>query len=243
MASVDVRKLTDIVIEMLAQNVSEQNILITLQQSGLSESAAKGVLKKAKTEFEQSLAEKLDSIVDKKIREKAEEKLEEIKKEFALQQDLKLMEQKDYTDKRVAEEKRELDLLKSELVSLKLKEETELRKMQDKIDLLRISGATQKMMSLGLMIVGLFSALAVVYFGAYIVDSIVNRYPMDIYFFIYVLACAVLAVVSFASLNTGLRIYMAGQKQLEKIGLEFLDRKRKEEEGSIQELVKEKDVV
>jgi hypothetical protein len=243
MASVDIRKLTDIVIDMLAQNVSEENIIVTLQQSGLSDSAAKEVMKKAKSEFEQSLAEKLDSIVDRKVADRANERFGDLKKEFVLQQDLRFMEQKGYTDKRVAEDKREIDSLKSELVALKLKEETQHRNMQDKIDLLKISGVTQKMLSLGLIIVGLFSALALLYFGAYILDFLGNRYPLDIYFTIYVLISVVLVIVSFASLNTGLRIYSMGQKQLEKVGLEFLDRKRKEESGSIQELSKEKDLL
>ena len=242
MASVDVKKLTDIVIEMLAQNVSEQNIIITLQQSGLSETSAKDVLTKAKSQFEQSLAEKLDSIVDRKVSDRAAERFGDLKKELVLQQDLRFMEQKGYTDKRVADESREIDSLKSEILAVKLKEETELRKMQDKIDMLKISGSTQKMLSLGLIIVGLFSALAVLYFGAYILNEIASRGRIDVYFMIYTLMCVVFVVVSFAALNTGLKIYSAGERQLEKVGLEFLDRKRKEESGSIQELSKEKDL-
>lgn len=162
----DIFKLNEIVLDMLAQNMTDEQIIVSLQQSGLEEESAKKVLEKAKSSFELSLSEKFDRLVDKKVREKLEEKFNDYKKDLDLKQDLRFMEQKEYTDKRVREEKREIDSIKSELVGLKLKEETALRKIEDKINLLKMSGSTQKLLAVALLLAAVFSVIAIFSFSA-----------------------------------------------------------------------------
>ena len=240
--SKDVNKLVLIVLDMLAQNISDDQILLSLQQTGLDEKQAKDVLSRARESFQQSLAERLDSVIDIKLNEKLKEKMDEFKKDQDLKQDLRFMEQKGYTDKKISEESQEIDSLKSELVSLKLKEETSLKKIEDKINLLKMSGSTQKMTSVGLIFAAIFSIIAAVYFSISAFNHIVKMMPIDFNFIALILLIVILAFVAFIGLKTGFKIYSMGEKQMEKIGLDFISKKRTEEEGSIQELSQEDDL-
>lgn len=241
---ISIEKLSEIVLDMMGQNVSENEIVTYLQQTGLTLKESQDILAKSKDFFEKSLNERLDNVVDKKVGEKATQKFEQMKKDFELKQDFKLMEQKNYTDKKVNEKMQEINSVKSELVSLKLKEEAELKRMQDKIDLLKMSGSTQKYLGSGLLMGGVFALIAVLYFSFVVLSNyILQSKPIDFYLVIYIMFILILGIAASASLNIGYKIFSTAERKLEQVGLEIINKKKKEEDGSIQELMKDEDVV
>lgn len=246
-------KLTEIVIDMLAQNISDDKILSSLEQNGLDADTAKAVLEKSKAEFDKTLSERLEAIVDRKMSELSAQKFGDIKRDLSIHEDLKSSEQKEYADRKIEAQKREIDSLKAEMVSIKLKEESDMHRMQDRLSILQMSGATQKLLAVCLIIVGIFSAAVVVYFAAGLFGYLVNGEAinisevlgvnfMDNNVLIYLLAIIILGIIAIIGFRTGLKIYSVGEKQFETVGLEFIDAKRRGEEGSIEELVKDRDV-
>ena len=158
----DVAKLSSIVIDMLAQNISDDKITSYLVQSGVDEASAKSVLNKAKSEFDKTVSERLEAVIDRKMSEMTAQKLQELKKDFSTHEEFRFMEQKDYADKKIEEAQEEINSLKSELVTLKLKDETEMKRIHDKLDLMNMSGITQRLLSLGLVVVGILSLAVMV---------------------------------------------------------------------------------
>ena len=247
-------KLTEIVIDMLAQNISDDKIISSLEQNGLDENTAKAVLLKSKNEFDKTLSERLEAIVDRKMSEISAQKFNEIKRDFSLHEDLKFSEQQQYADRKIESQRSEIDSLKAEMVSMKLREESDMRRMQDRLSVLQMSGMTQKLLSISLMILGIFSAAAVVYFAMGLFGYLVNGKPIDLNgvlgisfvdnnVLVYLLMVIVLAIIAIIGFRTGLKIYSVGERKFEKIGLEFIDEKKRDEEGSIQELANDRDVV
>jgi hypothetical protein len=250
----DMIKLTEIVIDMLAQNISDDKIISSLEQNGLDEDTAKAVLTKSKMEFDKTLSERLEAIVDRKMSELSAQKFSDIKRDLSIHEDLKSSEQKEYADRKIEDQKREIDSLKAEMVSIKLREESDMIRMQDRLSVLQMSGATQKLLAVGLVILGIFSAAVVVYFAAGLFGYLMNGEAIDLSevlgvslidnnVLVYLLVIVVLGIISIIGFRTGLKIYSIGEHQFEKVGLEFIDDKKRGEEGSIQELVRDRDVV
>ncbi len=178
-SDLDVRKLTDIVLDMLASGLSDSQIIVNLQQSGLPKQKATDVLGAAKKQFQQYSGAKLGSTVESMTSERLQKGMTDIKKDVGLQVDLKFMEQKAYTDKKVDELKTEVESLKSEVTDLKIGIDTKLKTSVQQAASSQTKGATQRLLYVLLLVIGIYSIYQAWTFVPTLANYIIAKQPFD----------------------------------------------------------------
>ena len=239
----EIKKLSEIVFGMLVENVPDEQILINLQQLGLDESRAKQVLSKSKQEFEQFTTQKLEAAVERIVNKKLDLREEKMKKQKELQLDLKLDEQKSYTDKVKREVMDEVGHLQSDFTSLKLDVQGKMNLIDKTVNLLKMSGSTQKMVSIALLLGGIFGLAASIFLAYDTVQYFLDKEPLGIGILLTWFVIILLLAAALVAFQIGLKIYSMGRVKFEKLGADFIKKKKEEEEKSIQDLVTEEDVV
>ena len=242
-APVEGKKLSEIVYQMLVENVPDEQILINLQQLGLDESRAKQVLSKAKTEFGSYIENKLSFAVEKLVNEKLDKWSAKRSKKSDLLFDLKVAEQKKYVDNVKLELMDEINGLKSDFAVMKMEVASKLSLVDKTVDLLKISGSSQKLMSVMLLIGGVLAIASGLFLANSLIQSLLNSPSLNITIIINLFVVFILFIAGIVALNIGFKIYSLGSKTFEKVGADFIRKKREEEEQTIQDLVKDEDVV
>ena len=241
--SPETKRLSEIVFQMLVENVPEEQIVINLQQLGLDESRAHQVLSKAKQEFENFIEKKLEVSVERIVNEKLDEAEEKKRRQREFQIGLKFDEQKTYTDKSRREVMDEVGHLKSDFTSLRLGVESEMKLVDKTVKLLKMSGSTQKMLSVALLLAGVFGIASAIYLSYDTIQYFLSRQPLNAGIFLGWFVIILLLGAYLVAFQTGFRIYSMGRVHFEKLGADFIREKRREEEKSIQALVRDEDVV
>jgi hypothetical protein len=162
----EVRKLSDIVMDMLASNVPDDQILKTLLQMGVAEAEAASILEGAKKEFrafaETRLTYAMDNWLDKKkadITGLIDAETAGIKKELTLQTDLKMLEQKNYIDKKADAAVSEVGSVKSDLFSYKVNMDSKMQGLEAELDRMRFRGPAKLLMGVCLVIAGIILSI------------------------------------------------------------------------------------
>ncbi len=237
------KRLSDIVYQMLVENVPDEQILINLQQLGLDESRAKQVLSKAKTEFENYLKDKLSYKVEQLVNEKLDKWSSEKSKKDTLLFELKVEEQKKYIDEVKSSLLDEINGLKSDFSAMKLEVSSKMKLIDKTVALLQLSGSNQKMMAIILLIAGVFSLAAGLFFTNSLIHSLLNSSSFTSSLIVSSFIVIILFAAGVAAFDIGYKIYSLGLSKLEKEGLNFITKQKKDEEKSIEDLVKEEDLV
>ncbi len=232
-------KLLSIVIDMLAENASEKDIIASLVQMGVSESDAKLILKKAMDEVGKSVTTKLEVKASQIIDKKLDSRMKALKKELALQLDLKAMEQKEYTDKKVEEVKSEIEALKEQLSNVTIDVDSKVNKVEKEVEVLRVISPKEKLFSSAIMLGGVVSVVLFFYSLLSLLSALKKASFFNI--IIHIIILAALVIVSIVFLKTGFRIYSLSEKKLTKFAEKVF--KKEPEKKSIQELVREEDLV
>lgn len=234
MAEIEGTKLLKIVLDMLAENVPDQHIIITLQQSGVSEIKAKEVLEQAKKKFKMTV----DSIIERKVDELTDkilrEKMTAFSREMKLQQDLKLMEQKEYTDKSRAELEAELHSVESDVTSMKSSVGLKLREITKLADETRKSKPNQRNIGIGLLLIGILSIIGIFIYGFPILNYLIGRQALDTSIYLFIILVVAFIIVTILALNTGYKLLNPTRTT---------KTKSKPSPDSIRELAKEEDLV
>lgn len=225
----EARSLSQIVLNMLAENVPERNIITNLQQAGLSAEKAKQVLEKAKQQFQEFSGREIDRVVEAKVSDAVDRHMTEARREFALQSDLKFTEQKGYVDKRIGELKSEIDALKSEVVGSKIDIDSKIKTALKRVQTLGAASTAPKMLSIALIIAGLISVVVFLFFGYEVVNSLTRRSPFDMYMFLRVAIVILSLIIGIICLRIGGRAYSAGKKKFETVGMEWMEGKEEEQ--------------
>jgi|GEM_PF-2723971 len=240
---VEGKKLSEIVYQMLVENVPDEQILINLQQLGLDESRAKQVLSKAKSEFGEYIKDKLSFAVEKIVNEKLDKWSNERSKKNDLLFDLKIDEQKKYVDTIKLELMEEINGLKSDFAAMKLNVSSKLRLVDKTIDLLKISGSSQKLISVMLLIGGVLAIASGLFLTNSLIPLFVNSSSFEMSAIIILFVTVIILIAGIVALNIGFKIYSLSSKTFEKVGIDFLKKQKEDEEPTIQDLVKDEDVV
>lgn len=225
----EARRLSQIVLNMLAENVPEKDIIINLQQAGLSAVKAKQVLEKAKQQFQEFSGKEINRVVEGRVSDTVDRQMAEARREFALQSDLKFTEQKGYVDKRIGELKSEIDALKSEVVGSKIDIDSKIKTALKRVQTLGVASTAPKALSIVLIIAGIFSIIAFLFFGYEVMNSLARRSPFDMYMFLRVAIVVLSLIIGIICLRLGGRAYSAGKKKFETVGMEWMEGKEEEQ--------------
>ncbi len=226
------KSLSEIVVQMLSENVPEEEIITSLVQTGVSEDKARKVLEKAKQEFEKFLGKKLEVKVSEIINKKLEDKFDEMRKEFGLKTGFTVSDLKEYSDKKDEELKQELAALKTELGALRIEVEEKLKTKPKEI-----SGKVLRKNVLGyaLIIAGLLLSVFLLH---YLVElgSVFSFRVFSFKLFFDFGVIVVLALVVYFLVVSGFRV-------LEFVKSEESNKNENTEEKTVTELVSEEDLV
>ena len=239
---VEGKNLSDIVYQMLVENVPDEQILVNLQQLGLDESRAKQVLSKAKTEFENYLKDKLSYKVEQLVNEKLDKWSSQSGKKNTLLFELKGEEQKKYVDEVKSDLMDEINGLKSDFSAMKLDVSSKMKLIDKTVALLQMSGSTQKMISVALLLAGIFSIAAALFLSNSLIHFLLSGNSLGSSSLVSSFVIILLLAAGIASLDIGLKIYSIGSSYLEREGVNFINKQKKDEEKSIEDLVKEEDL-
>ncbi len=239
---VEGKNLSDIVYQMLVENVPDKQILVNLQQLGLDEQKAKQVLSKAKKEFEEYIENKLASAVEKLVDEKMDEWAEQKEKKSSLLFDLKVAENKKYVDDVKQQLVEEIEGLKSDFSSMKLEVDSHLKLVDKTIDLLKLSGSTQRMLSAALMLGGIASIAGGLFLSSKVVSAVLESTEMNTGLVISIFILLILLAAGIVALNIGFKVYSIGSSKMAEAGIDFLKKQKEDEEPTIQDLVKDDDL-
>lgn len=171
------QQVLDIVFDMLATDVPEPKILGVLLQMGMSEQESKAVITAAKAKLEKYLESRMATSIDKLFDTRKKEledflaaKLSETQRQIQLQNDLKLMEQKKFTEDALTALRREVESLKQEAYSSRMELSGDVQRALSQTEVLGMKTAP-RLLSLVLIAAGLFSAIVSVVFIKGVVDQ------------------------------------------------------------------------
>jgi hypothetical protein len=176
------REVLDVVFDLLSTDVPEEKIISMLLQMGLKESEAKAVISAAKAKLEKYLESRLATSVDKLLETRKKEieqyvasELEDTKRKIALQTDMRLMEQKKYTDDQTTKLRAEIEALKSDVFSFKTEAGSQVKQAVKQTELLGLK-TLPRLVSIGVVFGGLFACLA----SFILIKGIVDMYAPGI---------------------------------------------------------------
>lgn len=220
----DVRKLSEIVLDMLASGLSDQQILINLQQSGVPKQKAQDILTSSKQQFQKYSGAKLGSTVESITSERLQKGMTDIKRDVGLQVDLKFMEQKSYTDKKFEELRIEVESLKSEVTDLKITIDSKLKTSVQQAASSQTKGASIRLLYILIILIGVFAIYQAWTFTPTLASYIIDKKPFDdgftnglIVFAIFALAAIVAIIIGGRGLVAASRNYTSvGHEQFEK---------------------------
>lgn len=154
-------KLRDIVLDMMVEGKSREEILNSLQDTGLSEEESESVYKKIKEEYEEYIGERLDRRVKQLFQEqkkdmmsRVDSKLEQFGKDIKTKRDLKFSEQEEYIDKKVEGIGRRVDNLQDELYSLRTDMRARIKEMSESLKKRGPSRMGKKAFSIIIILIG-----------------------------------------------------------------------------------------
>lgn len=214
---IETTRLSEIVLEMLANNIPDEEIIVNLQQSGLTKQKAQQVLEKAKEGFKEFTGKRIDAIIEKKLSERLDEKIEKIRKEQTLQSDLKFIEHKKYIDKISEGVRAEVASLKSEVGDIRIGTEAALKGVLREMDTLKVTSSTQRYLSIGLVIGGIFSCILFFIYTPQLADYLFKRKPFDTYTIIITILTILFVIVAFICFSLAGRVYVKSKKKLGEI--------------------------
>ena len=156
---------------------------------------------------------------------------------------MKFDEQKTYTDRSRKEVMEEVGHLKSDFTSLRLDIKSEMKLVDKTVKLLKMSGSTQKMLSVILLLAGVLGIASAIFLSYDAIQYFLSRQPLGIGIILVWFVIILLLGASLLAFQTGYRIYSMGRVHFERLGADFIKKKREEEEKSIQDLVRDEDVI
>ncbi len=134
------KELRDIIFEMISKDKSKDEIILTLQETGLTEEEAKEAYEKVQEDFEEEIGTRLEREVEKLFEENTQHMMDEIdkkmkkfKKDVNTKRDLKAAEQKEYIDKKTKKLEGRIDELQSQFFSFRANMKQELKKVLGKM--------------------------------------------------------------------------------------------------------------
>lgn len=155
------KELLDIVLDMMIKNESKEEILKTLQETGLSKEEAKQVHEKAKKEYDERIESKLSKRVEELFKEHKENmltrinsKLQDMKDSIETKQDLKATEQKKYVDDRIKNLKGEIEDVENQLFSLRSTEKSDYEEIDHRLSRIQPSSENKRTLSFVLILIG-----------------------------------------------------------------------------------------
>lgn len=230
-AKPEAKKVSEIVFGMLANNMSEDRIIQTLLQSGVSKTEAQTILTGAKKQYKDYVGSRLDAFVDKLLEQKKQEitrhiesEIKTAKEEVFLQSDLKFMEQKQYVDKRVESLRKEVDSLKNDIYSLRVDADAKMGYIKSEVEGLRFKGAPRILLSVLMMLAGV---LLIAFFSLTMKDILLVELALEQnlpYIGFYIL----FIFVGLILLKLGTDIYFEKAKKHVGVGLDWMQEKDKE---------------
>ncbi|MFH0986968.1 MAG: hypothetical protein V1911_02855, partial [Candidatus Micrarchaeota archaeon] len=159
----EIRKLSEIVFDMISENVPDSVMSSTLQQYGMTKQQAEDVINKVKDEYGKFTGAKLQEVVRKVLEEKFSRRMTELKKEIELREEIKDMEHRKYVDSKAEQIEKEVGILKSHDTELEFDVENRLDKMESKLEMLKTVDPKQKMLATGLLLIALFSVIVLLF--------------------------------------------------------------------------------
>jgi len=141
------KELQEIVFDMILKGEKKEEILLTLQETGLSKEESEEVYEKVEEDYEESLGTKLEARVKSLFRENEEEmmqrmdkKLKKFKKDMRTKRNLKESEQKEYVNREIKKLEERINELQSHLFTFRATTEDRIKEIGKKFG---ESGPTQ----------------------------------------------------------------------------------------------------
>jgi cell division protein FtsB len=185
----------------------------------LPKQKAQEVLTAAKKQFRKYAGAKLGSTVEAMTSESLQKGMGDIKKEVGLQMDLKFMEQKSYTDKRYSEIKSEVESLKSEVTDLKIGIESKLKTAVQQAASTQTKGATQRLLYVLLLIIGIYSIYQAWTFVPSLASYIIDQKAFDAGFTNGLIVFGVLALIAIVCIIIGGRGLVSSLRKYSAVGV------------------------
>ena len=147
--------LHSLVLDLVTQGVPKETVLNNLIQAGMPQQDAELLYDSTKKEYEglfnskigKSIKEASNKSKQEMIKE-MEDEVEQIKKELDVHINLKNTEQREYTDRKVNGLENEVSSLKSDMFSLKVNFEKELKDLDSEVEEVRLKGFIRVLVSI-----------------------------------------------------------------------------------------------
>lgn len=157
----DREELLDIVFDMIMEGESKEDIITTLQESGLEEEEAESVYEEIEERYESQLGTQVKKRVEELFEERKENimkrmdaKVQDLKDDVETKREFTKSEQKEYTDKKFKELESELEDLKDQLFDLNSEVKSNYEELSNKLKGLQPSSWTAKLGSIALVLIG-----------------------------------------------------------------------------------------
>ncbi len=226
------KELQDIVMDMLLKGEKKEDILVTLQETGLTEEESKNVYEKVKKDYEESLGTEMEKKTEELFREKEEEimermddKIEKLKKDLKTKRNLKSTEQKEYIDKKTNKLEERVDELQSQLFTFRATMKNKVEKISETIGGSGLDKNIKKSIAVIMIIIAItMIAYPLINYNTTItlLEEDISRGMINLLFHIALIAGALILG------KYGKDIYIASHKQkLEEIGHDWVEKNQK----------------
>jgi len=222
------KELRDIIFEMISKDKPKDEIILTLQETGLSKKEATEAYEKVKEDFEKEIGTRLEQQVEQLFEENTEhmmeaidERVKKFKKDMKTKRELSAAEQKEYIDDKINKLEGRIDELQSQFFNFRANMKGELKKVLEKLGEVGPGEKSKKVFSILIILISIsLITYPVITFNASrtLLEQDLQKAVISIVF------QAVLVFGAIILAKFGKDMYKAShEEKLEEIGQEWLE--------------------
>lgn len=220
-------ELHDIVFDMLIKGESKEDILNSLEESGLETKEAGKVFEKVKEDYEGYIGSRLDKQVEKSfekykedIMDRIDSKLNSFQRDIKTKRELGFSEQKEYINKRSRKVERRVDEIQDQLFSFRAETKSKIQEISKMFGEAGPGETIRKAFSIIIILAGVL----MIAYPAIRIDAVNTLLKEEISKGIISIVIQILLVFAGIMLvKYGKDIYSSSRKKLKEIGQEWVE--------------------